>query len=61
MYTIKMDERFGGANIECEDANTTARKAWRLIGGTYRIYDNDGTEYWVEAFGKSKILHKCED
>lgn len=61
MYTIKMDERFGGNVIKCKDAKTAANKAWRLIGGTYTIYDDDGVSYWVQALGKTKVLHKCED
>lgn len=61
MYIITMDQRFGGEVIKFDDAKKAAKKASRLIGGSYRITDDAGNKYWVNSFGKHSILTKTEE
>lgn len=61
MYIITMDQRFGGEVIKFDDAKKAAKKAAKLIGGSYRITDDAGNRYWVNSFGKCSILTKTEE
>jgi len=61
MYIITMDKRFGGEVFKFEDAKKAARKAEKLIGGSYRITDDAGNKYWINRFGKCSILTKTEE
>lgn len=61
MYIITMDNRFGGEVFKFEDAKKAARKATRLIGGSYSITDDAGNRYWVNSFGKHSVLTQTEE
>lgn len=60
MYIITMDQRFGGEVFKFEDAKKAAKKAAKLIGGSYRITDESGNRYWVARFSKYSVLVKTD-
>ena len=60
MYIIKNDGRFSHDIIHCATMASAVRWSKKLIGGTFRIFDTDGNQYYAEYFGQRGVLKKCE-